>query len=325
MSTPAPTPAPTPTVEVLLATYNGEAFLPELLASLRAQTFPDFRVRVRDDGSTDGTLRIVREAAATPGPEIVLEDEGTPRTRLGPPLSFGRLMELSEADYVLPCDQDDVWHPDKVRVTLDAMRATEGEAGSDAPVLVHTDLRVVDRELRQLGSSFWSYQNLRPHLTRHLGRNLVQNGVVGCTLMANRPLLRRALPIPAEALMHDWWLALVAAAFGRVVPVPRATVDYRQHGANEAGALRWSSGHLLRKSMRFLDRSELLETLAEARTQGAAFLERYRADLTEEQRATVEAFVQMDRAGFWGRRRAALRHGLLKHGLVRNLAFLARI
>ncbi len=312
-----------PSVEILLATYDGARFLSELLQSLFAQTHRELRVLARDDRSSDETLEVLRRASVErPGRFALVQDADG---RLGARDNFARLMEASTAPYVMFSDQDDVWTPRKVEVTLEAMRNAEARGGPDQPVLVHTDLWVVDEKLRELSGSFWRYQHLDPALGRRLERALVQNVVTGCTVMVNRPLLRRALPIPREAVMHDWWVALVAAALGEVVDVPEATVAYRQHGANDRGAAPWSARHVLQKAARLGDASELHASLRESRLQAAAFHGRFADLLDPAGREAVARFAELDRLSFWGRRRALVRHGLWKHGLVRNLGLLIRV
>jgi hypothetical protein len=159
--------------------------------------------------------------------------------RLGAIGNFGALLAAARdagAGYVLPCDQDDVWRPDKLSRMLAAMAALEERHGRATPLLVHSDLEVVDRALRALHPSFLAYQGLR-----HEGRDplrvlLVQNFVTGCASLLNAPLLDLALPLPAACLMHDWWTAQCAAAAGALGFVPEPLVRYRQHGANEVGA-----------------------------------------------------------------------------------------
>jgi glycosyltransferase involved in cell wall biosynthesis len=192
---------------------------------------------VRDDGSTDGTVGLL-EAAAAQDPRIVLVHDG--RGNLGPARSFGVLMETAlaaGAAHVGFADQDDVWEPGKLEEELGLLRDREAELGHQVPLLVHSDLSVVDEDLRLIHPSFFAHQRVGPgdHI---LARLLVQNFVAGCTMVINRSLLRASLPLP-DVIMHDWWVALCAAALGEVRRDPRPTVKYRQHGGNAAGSRSW--------------------------------------------------------------------------------------
>ncbi|MFM1897540.1 MAG: putative glycosyltransferase EpsE [Pseudomonadota bacterium] len=234
--------APQPRIGILLSTFNGETYLPAQLDSLLAQDHANLVIVVRDDGSSDGTRDILqRYATANPGRMVIIPNEIGNRGACG---SFGRLLDyaLEQREvlgltpaYLAFSDQDDVWDADKLSVSLRAMQQQEERTAG--PVLVHTDLRVVDANLEQLAPSLVSYQGLSP--TRlNFGRVLVANAVTGCTLMCNESLARRAVPVPVGAVMHDWWIAIMAGLHGSTVYVDRATVSYRQHGGNTLGARR---------------------------------------------------------------------------------------
>jgi rhamnosyltransferase len=220
---------------VLLSSYNGARFISEQVESIRQQTLADWTLLVRDDGSSDGTARIL-ESLAGADPRVVLLRDG--RGNLGPARSFGTLMQAAleaGAGYAAFADQDDVWCPDKLERELDLLRTREAAVGRAVPLLAYSDLMVVDEELRPIHRSFLGYQGLGSDGGAPLQTLLTQNFVAGCTTVANRTLLRTALPLP-DVVMHDWWLALCAAAMGEVVRCPGATVLYRQHGRNAAGS-----------------------------------------------------------------------------------------
>jgi glycosyltransferase involved in cell wall biosynthesis len=221
-------------VVILLSTYDGARYVAEQVESLRRQTVSDWMLLVRDDGSSDETLQIVQQLAKTDRRIVVMQDG---RGNLGPAASFGALLEQASnagAEYVALCDQDDVWSPNKLARELDLLRRRECEVGEMVPLLVHSDLAVVREDLSMVHRSFLAYQGLR-HLSEWpLGTLLIQNSVVGCTTVINRALLQAAVPLPT-VIMHDWWLALCAAALGEVLYLPEATVLYRQHGRNAVG------------------------------------------------------------------------------------------
>lgn len=302
-------------VLILMATYNGAGFIEAQLASLRAQTYADWRLWVRDDGSTDGTVEALQRCAAQDGRVCLLEPDGI---RKGASGSFSSLLErfASEAGYLMFCDQDDVWLPNKIEITLARMQAMEARFGMETPLLVHTDLSVTDRDLNVLASSFWRYQGLNPEV-KGLGRLLVQNNVTGCATMVNRALAVLACPVPSGAIMHDWWLAVVAAGLGKIGCVPQPTMLYRQHGANDTGAKRYGLAYMARKMLAGL--GEMKASLLETQSQACLFLECYASRLAPEQHLLVKAYCQFPARGFWARRWQMLRFGYFKHGLFRNI------
>lgn len=229
-----------PTVEILLAAYNGERFLREQLDSLLAQTWGAWHLTVSDDGSSDGTPAILDEYAACHPDRIRrVRHEG----RFGNARDhFFWLIKECEASYMMFCDQDDVWHPNKVEKTMRAMLAAEAEAGTDVPVLVFTDLTPTDEALRPIASSLMKMQKQYTDVIDYRAL-LMQNIVTGCATGINRALalLAGQCKDTSQVIMHDWWLGVVAARFGKAVYLDESTMLYRQHGGNSVGAKRVSN------------------------------------------------------------------------------------
>ena len=219
---------------MVLSAYNGERHIAEQIESIRAQRFADWTLIVRDDGSTDNTVEII-ESFAKRDPRISLVSDK--RGNIGPWASFGELLAIARergAEYVFLADQDDVWHPVKIAEQWALMDAHEKINGTHQPVLVHSDLKVVDDDLQEIHSSFREFQRSSYDPSDPLSTLLIHNAVVGCTIGVNRALLDFALPIPAGA-WHDWWLALSAAATGVIDSTQSPSVLYRQHSHNVVG------------------------------------------------------------------------------------------
>lgn len=304
------------TVEILLATYQGRPYLDAMIASLVAQTHKNWRLLVSDDHSTDGTWEYLNTLAEKESRIILL-----PRTeRLGAIGNFSRLLEHATAPYILFADQDDVWFPKKIALTLSKMKDMESFYGKECPVLIHTDLAVVDENLKLIGTSFWKYSHLEvsPQNTS-LNRLLVQNSVTGCTVMINHILKQLVHPIPHSVCMHDWWMALVAVAFGRIGVVSEATLAYRQHGANAIGAIQYGGLQMLRKKW-----SEGISKMKERREQRfqqvILFQERFKDRLHPKQNEILDAFQEYSKGMFWKKAQLMKRHEFYKSGWLRNLA-----
>lgn len=311
-------------IDILLATYNGERYISAQLDSLLRQTWPDFRVLIRDDGSSDATRQIVRQYAASHPTRIVLFDD---HRNLGVVANFAELMRLSDAPYIMLCDQDDVWLPGKVQSTFAALKRLEQRHGSDVPLLVHTDLRVVDEALQTIAPSFLKQAHL--HTGHTLGRLLIKNNVTGCTTIFNRVLLEKALPIPSSCMMHDWWLALVAAAFGHAAFLPRADILYRQHSRNVAGQIRYGWGHIIKGVVSGIRAGGwrrgrmrgVLKTIAQAEL----FLQHYESQLDPHHRRVLLAFINLPNSGAMRKRLDILRYGLRDASFMRTLGMLIAV
>ena len=222
-------------IDILMATYNGEHYLEEQLASIESQTCTDWRLIVHDDASSDGTGKILENFQKRLGKEKVIIKKNYPASGSAK-ANFIGLIQASTGDYLMCCDQDDVWHQDKVARTFYRMRQMEKRYGNEIPLLVHTDLRVVDEQLSELNPAFHKYMNLETD--GKLNRELIQNQVTGCTVMINKALKEYVAQVTDMELivMHDHWLALIALVFGKMSYLNKATIDYRQHGNNSVGA-----------------------------------------------------------------------------------------
>ena len=312
-------------VHIIASLFNGARYIEAFVASLRAQSHEAWRLWVRDDGSTDETLTIVRRLASVE-PRITLL-EGT-EARLGAAAGFAWLLERvpPTSRYVMCADQDDVWLPDKIARTLDVMRVTERSVVG--PVLVHTDLIVVDDELRVIDPSFWHFAGIVPE-PASLRRLVVQNVVTGATVMLNRPLRELVGVMPREAIFQDWWYACVASVFGTVVALREGTILYRQHGANAVGA-REAPRPRLRQLPRlareaWAQRAQLRHEIARTARQAQAFLDRYGDALDEADRRFLRDFARLPRHRFLRRKLEVVRLRLRpERGFWRNLGILLR-
>ena len=219
-------------ITIVLATYNGARYIKEQLDSIAAQTFKDWHLAVSDDGSTDGTAEIIEAFAADHKGKVTIlqKDRPTGSARS----NFFYLLNNVDDDYIMFSDQDDVWNEDKVQITYDAMKKLETD--KKVPCLVCTDVAVVDGKLNTIDPSFFHYQRIVPH--DDILKAAVQNCIIGCAMMINRPLKKiMALGTELEDIkMHDDWAALCAAAYGKTSVLNVSTMKYRQHDDNSVGA-----------------------------------------------------------------------------------------
>ncbi len=234
-------------VYILLATYNGEMYIREQLESVIGQTYEDWILWIHDDGSKDATLNIVKEYQDRFPNKINFLNDGLMCG--GAKQNFTHLLNSidNHFDYVMFCDQDDLWLNSKIEITLNKMIEVES-INPNKPIIIHTNLKVVDEELNTIADSYFIYQKIKPQWSKNFNISLVQNSVTGCTMMINKKAKEVSLPIGNNAIMHDWWILLkVLQNNGLVEYIDKATILYRQHSFNDTGAKGFSFIKLLKK------------------------------------------------------------------------------
>jgi glycosyltransferase involved in cell wall biosynthesis len=222
-----------PSIDILLATYNGQKYLAEQINSILTQSHQDWQLLIRDDGSVDDTVNIIKRYVRQYPHKIKMITDNF--NHLGAKLNFGKLLEHAQADYIMFCDQDDVWLPRKIEVTLRVMQAAEKNY-PNKPIMVHSDSIIVDDNLKVIAGSKWAYEKIWPSKNDNLNRIILQNVATGCTVMINERAKNVSLPISEDAIMHDWWIAIKVAKYGKIVHTPDKLILHRQHSNNLVGA-----------------------------------------------------------------------------------------
>ncbi|MBE2211580.1 MAG: glycosyltransferase [Xanthomonadaceae bacterium] len=206
----------TPLISVALCTWNGARWLRPQLDSILTQEDVALELVVLDDASTDDTLAILREYVARDGRIRLHANAGN----LGHLRSFGTCMGMCTGDFIAPADQDDVWHPRKLRTLSDAM----GEHS-----LAYCDSRYIDADGQPTG------RKVSDDLPMRSGREvlpiLLQNSVSGHAALMRREVFSVAQPFPRHGY-HDWWLAMIAATHHGIAYVDEPLVDFRRHAGN---------------------------------------------------------------------------------------------
>lgn len=216
---------------ILLATYNSQTYLRAQIESLLNQSYNDFILYIRDDGSNDQTLSIIEEYCRENPKIVLLKDPISHRKSME---NFMWLLEHVTAQYYMFCDHDDVWLSNKVELTLKRMQEIEIKK---KPALVCSDLVVVNEKLQTIAPSFWNYMKLRPQLLTQKKYAISCNLFTGCTMMINEAAKKVALPLGKYATMHDGWIGLqVIAHHGIIDCINQPLILYRQHRNNVCGA-----------------------------------------------------------------------------------------
>jgi len=278
-------------IDILLAIYNGERYVCEQIASIFNQSYKKWQLIVRDDGSKDKSEIIIKEYAKK-YPERVQHIIDVPNN-LGAYQNFAKLLEHSDADYVMFSDQDDVWLPDKVEKSITLMKEMEKQYSRSMPLLVHTDLQVAQEDLTSV--------------------------IRGCTVMINRSLANLAQSIPNDAIMHDHWISLIAAAFGKIGFIREPTMIYRLHEKNYSGGKPWSARYIFDKIFTEAGRSDLRDYLSKTQRQAAAFARLFEKKLSRDSYNMINAYATLGDRGFLWKRWAIVKYGFLNVGIVRNI------
>lgn len=298
-------------VEIIMASYNGEKYIKEQLDSIFLGNGQEFFLHVYDDGSTDSTREILMEYKREYPYRLILHFN---RENKGVFRNFMEGFMNTKSDYVMFADQDDVWLPGKLERTLKYMEYCEEKRGRDCPITVFTDAYVVNSNLQKIAPSFQQMSKYRTK-RRSLSGLLMENKLMGCTMMMNKKVREYIKVLPQNARMHDWWIGLVTAAFGYIGYLNEPSLLYRQHGNNDVG----SKDYFSYFKDRLLSPVRQKEALKATILQGREFLSIYGDRLSKKQRESLQDFAQIPYMGWLKRRRTVWRHGFLKSTVMRNM------
>ena len=230
-------------VEILMSTYNGEKFLIEQLDSILHQTYRNISISVRDDGSKDNTLKILKRYQKNTKLEV------TYGKNTGSANSFLELLRKSsdKSKYYAFSDQDDVWFKNKIENGINLLEDIYDS--ENIPILYCSNLKLVDKNLKSFG-----IENFIKIIRPSFNNSLVQNIAIGCTMIFNkkaRDILITNLPFN-KVEDHDWWIYTVISAFGNVIYDNNSYIYYRQHLNNAVGVSIRKSDKLKRRIKKFL-------------------------------------------------------------------------
>lgn len=226
-----------------MATYNGAAYLEEQLQSLFSQTYTNWVLLASDDGSADETLQIIQHYQKNYPDKIKLLPPS--EKKLGSTFNFSRLLQSSTEDYTMLCDQDDVWVANKIKLQMQEMLKMETEYGKDFPLLVCSDLAIVDEQLQTLQPSFFRYRKQTTNILNDSYKLIAHSTITGCTMLLNKAAVKIAVPIKIKNFQQDHWISMHVAYYGKISCIDLPLVLYRQHSNNVVGASRINLNYLL--------------------------------------------------------------------------------
>lgn len=223
-------------VDIILSIYNGEIYLREQLDSIIRQSFKNWRLIIRDDGSKDNSLKILFEYQRlyTASKFIIITDN---KGNIGLVDSINILLTKSTGDYIMFADQDDIWLENKIEESLRYLQNIERE-NVDLPIMICTDAKVYDSRTKTIiHDSFFKSQKYIKGVVGNKAKMLALNEIQGCTIIINKLSKKYIYPIPTFMRIHDMWIGVIIAHFGIVKYMYKSTLLYRQHNNNTLGSL----------------------------------------------------------------------------------------
>lgn len=310
-------------VKIVMCTYNGAEYIEEQLKSINNNSLTDWELFIADDNSTDDTLSIVRKFKSKQEQPVHIVSNNK---RMGVALNFLNMAcqvgrEMAEEDYLMFCDQDDVWDDDKIEITCREMERLTQCYGSKIPLLVCGDVRVVNENLELIASSFhrMNHYNIKKLDLPHL---MMENKIQGCTTMINKTLIDMMVQLPRKVCMHDGWCGFIAAVFGRISYLDKTTMMYRQHNKNISGSVCfWDD-----VKSKFGKLSQQKQIVFNTTPQIREFIDIYKdRGIDPYTLLMAEAFASLEEQGFWMKRYNIIRFGMWKSGVLRNLGLMLLI
>lgn len=265
-------------IDILLATYNGAAFVEEQIRSIMAQTFTQWRLLVHDDGSTDDTIEIVERMSEEDARILLIRDE---QKHMGVARHFIHMLQYVEASYCMFCDQDDVWLPHKI----EKMYALIKDRRQDIPQVVYSNAYVWSPD-----RGIISHKNTLTYPTTLRQMLFLNTGIQGAAAMFNRLMCHyMSQPLAAYA-MHDHVLLLVGICFGHVDYLHEPLMYYRQHDNNVTGHAPGS----IRRKIQLLWQNRHVPLVSRLHLDGVkAFFNQFHRELSLDDWQVISAFLQM--------------------------------
>ncbi|MDR2409415.1 MAG: glycosyltransferase family 2 protein [Bacteroidales bacterium] len=306
-------------VVILMTTYNGMNYLVQQIDSIIQQDYTNWLLYISDDKSTDNTMTILRRYQYRYANKIFILDNASAFSN--PKDNFLNLLLRVGGELFMFCDQDDVWRHDKISISVEVYNKLSDEE-KKKPILIHSDLNVVNEKLKTIKKSFFKYSYINPKRNK-LKNLIVQNTVTGCTVLINRMVVDNIVPhlskneyVFSDIIIHDWLCALVASSFGQIICIDDQLVMYRQHSRNSIGARdAWSYKYVFS----LLKNNRIKKSILDTERQAAAFLHIYGDRLELNVRKTIKLYSILESYPKYYRMYFIIKNGLLKYGIVRKI------
>lgn len=297
-----------------MATYNGAQFVAEQIDSILAQSYLNVGLIISDDGSSDGTVAILKTYESKSSNIKVFSNQ----ERLGFVKNFESLLLQADGDYFTFADQDDIWDVQKIERMMNAMLLKE-KIFPNTPVMVHSDLRMINEQGELLHPSYARYRNYRFSKSKDVAAMISRGGVMGNTMLFNKKLRALVLPFHENIVHHDYWIALINEIFGHRVSLKEPLVSYRIHAQNTSQKI-----HLFQKQKHNQQRNRLPYQDNNRYEVLKGVLNRY--VISEEDKRPIIIFLQYLRAqkGWLKLYPRMVREGFFKQSIHKHSTYLGR-
>ena len=243
-----------PKIEILMATYNGEKYIGEQINSIINQTYTNWNLLIRDDGSKDKTLNIIKKYEKMDNRIILIRDN---KDNLGFVKNFEELLKKSRTEFVMFSDQDDYWLENKIEKYVEVIEKLDKKK-LEKPLLIHSNSYICDKNLKILEEKFIDSNIAGEKKSKSIFFYYI---VQGATVLINRNLIKKVIPFSNNVKLHDRYFHLISEFLGNRIFINESLMKYRQHGNNEIGVSKVSIIKKILKKRYFeeSDRNLILE------------------------------------------------------------------
>lgn len=300
-------------VDILLASYNGEKYIGTQIDSILWQSYEDWHLYIRDDGSTDGTVKIIeRYCEHYPGKITFIQDQ---KGRGNLTHNFFELLQYASGEYVMFSDQDDIWYAHKLQTMITKAKKYDKEK----PLLLCSGYSVVDQEaaLKEAEvSDIANGENIVVQNGTDTSFNLLNNVYRGCTMLLNRSLYSKLGAYDSKIVMHDWWAVLVAGVVGQIYYLDTPLILYRRHTANTVGL---PDARSLQYAWRKMHDPDTKQLYMQYYDQARLLYKRYKSDMDDDTKRVLLAFIHMQKTNKVRRIIITFKYHFWKNSFLRRL------
>ncbi len=300
-------------IDILMATYNGEDYIKEQINSILDQSFQEFRLIICDDQSDDKTFEILKEYKKNYPKKIYLYKnivrQGSAKK------NFISMFKYIESDYIMFADQDDVWLKDKIKNSYELIIAKECILIKKSPIIIHTNLKIVNQDKLVISESFYQHQNISAS-KNNFKNILIQNIFVGCTIMINKEManLVKGVCDDSRIIMHDWIIGILGVGCGHAYYIDTPQILYRQHNNNSVGA---SNPYKLKK---LFNLKKQYNNIRNTFFQAEYVKEKFGDIFNKQDKKILNIYSNFCYNSRWKKMHSTLKYKLYKQGFIRSVA-----